>query len=146
MSETDVNKEVMRKIADQVFNRGNIAAIDECYADDYYDNSLGRAQLFGIAPDREGLKKMIASVRAGLSDMTAEIELMAAEGDLVAIRTRGTGTHTGMFMGVPATGKKVEIVDFHFYRLKDGKIVEHWNQYNTLEIMQTLGLIPKKAS
>ena len=56
------------------------------------------------------------------------------------MRNRASGIHRGTFMGIPATGKRVNMVDFHFFRIKDERIAEHWNQLNTLEILQDLGV------
>jgi hypothetical protein len=74
-----------------------------------------------------------------------EIEEMIAEGDLVAIRARHHGVHRGPFMGIPPTGKEIDVPGFLTYRIADGKIVDHWLLADSLLMMQQLGVIPVNA-
>jgi predicted ester cyclase len=70
---------------------------------------------------------------------------MVAEGDLVSARFVFTGTHQGEFMGVPATGKRVEVEGFDLVRVRDGRATEHWGQMDAMALMQQLGAIPAEA-
>jgi steroid delta-isomerase-like uncharacterized protein len=137
------HKAAIQRMVDEVFVKGNVEVVDEVYSEDYFDHSLHHTQLWGVDPDRAGFKKLVRMATTGLSGLEAEIDLLVAEDDLVAARVLASGVHTGDFMGVPPTGKVVELSDWHYWRFDDkGLIIEHWNQYNTLEVMQQLGVIP----
>ena len=66
-----------------------------------------------------------------------------AEGDLVVTRWTGKGTHDGELMGMPPTGKWVEVDGVAIDRISGGKIVESWNCFDALGMMQQLGAIPE---
>ncbi|KAM3112733.1 ester cyclase [Phormidesmis sp. 146-33] len=78
----------------------------------------------------------------GFPDIHHTMEDVIAEGDKIVYRTTIQGTHTGMFLGTPPTGKSVKVNDFTLLRIADGKIVEWWYECNLLEVMQQLGLMP----
>ena len=75
-------------------------------------------------------------------DMTITIEKMVAEGDMVAIRIIGKGTHQSDFMGAVSTGKKVEFANTHIIRIADGRIAEGWSTTEFPLLMQQLGVSP----
>ena len=85
---------------------------------------------------------MIGMMRATFPDMVVSTNDMIAEGDKVVSRWTGTGTHQGEFMGIPSTGNKVTVTGIGIDRLVDGKIVEHWEQFDTMGMMQQIGAIP----
>ena len=62
---------------------------------------------------------------------------------MVAGRMTTTGTHTGEFMGIPATGKRVSFTEIHIVRIANGKAVEHWGNQDDMGMMQQLGVIPE---
>jgi predicted ester cyclase len=70
------------------------------------------------------------------------VEDMIAEGDTVAFRLTLRGTHEGEFIGVPATGNRIEMTVQNFYRLRDGKVVERWSNPDMLTLMVQLGAVP----
>ena len=88
------------------------------------------------------LKDHIAMYEAAFPEYDMRIEQLIAEDDLVSVIGRGSGTHKGTFMGVPPTGKSWDVPLHITYRVKDGKIVEHWLLVDTAAFMQQLGLIP----
>ncbi|MBV9280595.1 MAG: ester cyclase, partial [Chloroflexi bacterium] len=63
--------------------------------------------------------------------------------DKVVTRSTVRGTHQGPFLGIPATGKKVEVAQIDIWRLDGGKIVEHWGQDDRLGMLQQLGAVPQ---
>ncbi len=65
-----------------------------------------------------------------------------AEGDRVATRWTGTGTHEGELMGIAPTGNRVEVAGMVISRISGGKIAESWSNYDALGMMQQLGVIP----
>ena len=71
-----------------------------------------------------------------------QVEDMIVEGDKGAARVTMRGTHVGEFMGVSATGKKIEVTVMDIFRFADGKVVEHWGVTDAMAMMQQLGAIP----
>ncbi|MFI9510209.1 ester cyclase [Nocardia sp. NPDC052566] len=137
----EAHKEVVRRIVHEVFEQGKLELVDELLAEDFVDHSLQHALFFGADSGREGFKKMTMLARAGVHDLTAELDLVVAEGDLVAARVLAKGVHGGELLGVPPTGRPVDLADYHYFRFRDGKVREHWNQFNALEVLQQLGAI-----
>lgn len=88
------------------------------------------------------LKDHIAMNEVAFPGYELRIEQMVAEGDLVSVIGRASGTHKGPFMGMSATGKSWDVPLHITYRVKDGKIVEHWLVLDTAAFMQQLGMIP----
>ena len=70
------------------------------------------------------------------------IEDQVAEGDKVATRLTFSGTHSGELMGIPPTGKQVTFTAITIDQLVDGKITERWHLFDTLGMLQQLGVIP----
>jgi len=73
------------------------------------------------------------------------IDEQLAEGDLVASRWTGRGTHQGELMGIPPTGKQVTVSGITISRVKNGKVVEEWSNWDTLGMLQQLGVVPEMA-
>ncbi len=132
------NKAVVRRFIEEVQNNGNVDATDEYIAADIVNHTPPP----GVSPDLEGAKQIFAMIRAGFPDHDAVVEDQVAEGDKVATYKTFTGTHEGEFAGVPPTGKRATIRVIDIVRLRDGKIVEHWNIVDQLGLMQQLGVIP----
>ena len=132
------NKTIARCLYDDVLNRGDLAAADELIAPDAVDHEAGP----GGPPAPEMMKAMVTAHRTGYPDLRVADEYVIAEGDLVACRTTMTGTHTGDFMGMPATGRAVSVPGVDFMRFRDGKVVEHWGITDQLSLLQQLGLMP----
>ena len=136
---SEQNKAVVRRFT-EVFETGDLSILDEVLASNFVDHSPFPEQ----PPDREGMKQMIGMMRATFPDMAVSTDDMIAEGDKVVSRWTGTGTHQGEFMGIPATGKKVTVTGIGIDRVVDGKIVEHWEQFDAMGMMQQLGAIPSQ--
>jgi steroid delta-isomerase-like uncharacterized protein len=133
---TEENKENVRRLNDEVFNKGNLALVDEIACSDYVFH--GTQEVKGP----EGLKQYIAAFRAAFPDLHITIEGMVAEGDMTAIRYTMRGTFKGEFMGIAPTGKKMEIPNTSFASFRNGKQVEVWPYFDTLLWYQQLGIAP----
>ena len=81
----------------------------------------------------------------GFTDAQITVEASVAERDIVATRWTITGTHRGIFQGVPATGRVVTIPGIEFSRVVDGKIVEHWAQLDLVGTLQQIGALHAPA-
>jgi steroid delta-isomerase-like uncharacterized protein len=134
---TDANKALVRRFVDEIFAQGRVQAVDELVSPDFV------SQTFHITEDGPAkLKAAMQRVHASLTDVSFRIEDLVAEDDLVAVRLVASGTATGDWMGMPAAGKSYTIGEMHFFRIRDGKVVEHWHQYDTAGMMQQLGASP----
>ena len=79
---------------------------------------------------------------ASMPALRYEVEDVIAEGDRVAVRLTSSATHTGHFMGMPASGKRYEIGEIHIFRIRDGRVSEHWHQADFMGMMKQLGSSP----
>jgi hypothetical protein len=95
--------------------------------------------------EEQPLRDHIAQAEAGLPEYVLVAEDMIAEGDQVAVKARLIGTHLGTYNGIPATGKKVDILFHITYKIENGKIVDHWMVFDTLVFLQQLGIVPVQA-
>jgi predicted ester cyclase len=143
----EANKAVERRIVDEVINKGNMGALDECLSEGFVYHGPGGVELRGI----EGYKQFTAALRNAYPDIRVTIEDILAERDLVATRTLCTFTFTGQSGAVAPAGKKVSMTGRRVTmagsildRFKDGKITETWEQYDRLDLYQQLGIIPFK--
>jgi steroid delta-isomerase-like uncharacterized protein len=136
---SDEPKAVVRRFVQNVQNDGNIEAASEFIAEDVIDHSLPPE----MPPGLEGAKRMFEMLRQAFPDHDAVVHEMVAEGDLVATRKSFTGTHLGDFMGIRPTGRKVTMEVIDFVRVRDRKIVEHWNIVDQLGLMRQLGAMPE---
>jgi predicted SnoaL-like aldol condensation-catalyzing enzyme len=118
------NKALIRRVAEEVFSQGKLDAIDRYYAPDWAQHDAPS----NAGSDREGLKKVLETIRGGFPDARVRIELVLAEGDLVAYRAIAEATHTREYFGVAPTGKKVTLRQLNIDRIRDGKIVESWTE------------------
>ncbi len=135
---SEQNKKLMRRIFDEVWNQGNLETIDEIFSPDFVTHFLPP----GTPPGRDGIRQYISMYRAAFPDVHVDVEDQIAEGDRVVTRTTIRGTHKGTFMGVPATGKKIQVSAIIITRFEDGKNVESWVEQDRLGLMQQLGVVP----
>jgi steroid delta-isomerase-like uncharacterized protein len=131
------NKDVVQRIVD-LLNDGKLEQARALYADDYCNHDPGAPAV----QDREALMQTFIAWGAAFPDAHTTIEGMVAEGDKVAKRWTYRGTHTGEFMGIPPTGKAFEITATTIYRLSGGKVAECWWYYDSLGLLQQIGVIP----
>jgi steroid delta-isomerase-like uncharacterized protein len=144
MSEEEKNKEVARKLFENAWDEGDLSAVDECIAEDFYEHdTIGEEEPLGV----EGKKKNIRKFRDAFSDFEVAVEdLFAAEGNKVVIRFRVNGTHTGDFVGVSPTGESWEGMGIEIVRFEDGKMVESWANFDALGMLQQLDVVPEDLS
>jgi len=138
---SEQNKKIVRRTFEEPWN-GNFAVVDEFVASDYIGHDPAN-----LEPLRgpEGVKEFISTYRAAFPDARIMVEQQLAEGDLVATRWSGRGTHEGELMGIEPTGKQVTVSGLTISRLKGGKIVEEFGNWDTLGMLQQLGAIPELA-
>ena len=119
----------------EIWNAHDPDALDSVIAKNYKMHS----KLPGVSPDREGMKQWVASVIAAFPDIHFTVEQQIAEGDLVMTRWSATGTHKGTMMGMPATGKKTRVTGISVVKLKNGKSVASWGEWDAMGMMRQIG-------
>lgn len=129
----NANKEVARRLIDEVFGEKNIDLIDELLAEDYVDH--GRKQ-----QGREPLKQHIKQLQTMASDHTASSDLQIADGDYVAIRWTANGTNDGPIGEAKPTGKPFEFTGVDLYRMEGGRLAESWYYWDSAQMVEQLGL------
>ena len=132
------NKAVVRRLVEEVINKGNIGLFDELVASNLVDHALPP----GFPPGAQGVKQFFGLLRAAFPDFHYTIEDMIGEGDYVAQRLTSQGTMKGEFMGMKPSGKHAVWSSVDCMRLKDGKIVEYWGIDDQLGMLQQLGFAP----
>jgi len=134
------NKKIVHRMFDEVMNKKDFSLVREFVADNYVNHDMPGA----VGP--EGMKKMIENFFDGFPDMRIRLDEVIGDGDSVATRGEWTGTHSGNFMGIAATGKKVKVKFIDFWRLENGKAVENWVQMDIPGLMQQLGVAQEPAT
>ncbi len=129
------NKAIFQRMFDEV-SKGNLDVIDELFAADYIMHDPAWPM---EVKGPEGFKQWTGAMfEPFFSDSAFAGEDMIAEGDKVAVRWTWSGTHTGEFMGIPATGRRITLTGTSIHRFADGKFVESWASYDSLGMMQQL--------
>ncbi len=133
---SEENKDLARRSWELL---GNLDILDEVYATD----------LVWHEPDQdiqglEEARQFVKMYKTAFPDLNATVEDVIAEGDRVVTRYTVRGTHQGGIEEFgPPTGKQVEIKGITIHRIADGKIVEEWERYDNLSVLQQLGLAPE---
>ena len=137
---SEENKAILRRWFEEVWNKGRSDAIDEMFAAD------GIAH--GLSDDPEkpmegpvGFKPFHAAFRGAFPDVEVSVEDLIAEGDKVVARCSVRGKHTGDHLGVAASNVAVEFTGIAIVRIKEGKIVEAWNNFDFLKMNKQIGAI-----
>jgi steroid delta-isomerase-like uncharacterized protein len=140
MGEATMHAEDVKKLNDyfyeEVFRRQNVDAIDELLTDDFVEHIPAPGQ----AADRKGAKTFIRHMLTAFPDLDFEIESQIAEGDTVAVVGTMTGTHSGEFLGVPATGRRVNVAVMDTSRVRGGKFSDHWGLVDVPALMEQVGM------
>lgn len=111
------------------------------YLDDISAPGFVAHNLFpGAPPGLDGVKAGLGMLLEAFPDARFTIEHLVADADMVAARVIMRGTHRGPLMGVPATGKEIELYEHVFFRFENGKIAESWGLRDDLGMMRQLGL------
>jgi steroid delta-isomerase-like uncharacterized protein len=139
MSSIEQNTAAVRGFFDTA-RHGDLDALDAIVSPDYviHDPSLPR-EFRGV----EGAKELVAMYRSALGGLRVTIEHQFAEGDYVTTRFTARGTHAGDMLGVPPTGREVEISGITISRCQDGKVVEEWEICDLLGVLRQIGAVPE---
>jgi len=135
------NKEIVRRALEEPWR--NLDVLDELVSSDYigHDPALPEP-VRGI----QGSKDNVNEYRSAFEGAQITVKEQVGEGDVVASRWEGRGRHTGELMGIAPTGKDVVVSGLTLSRLRDGKIVEEWSNWDTLGMLQQIGAVPTGAA
>lgn len=137
MSIEKENKALLYRIFD-LLNTGKLDAYYELFDPDY----IARFPTGNRSLEEE--KKVNAGLFSAFPDYHCTLDDVVAEGDKVAFRATFLGTHTGEWMGIAPTGRKMSFVMFYISRISHGKVIEDWGLSDLPLMMQQLGFIPKQ--
>ncbi|KQY10063.1 hypothetical protein ASD37_06880 [Mycobacterium sp. Root135] len=127
--------DVVRRNVEAVQNGGDFAVFDEIFADDFVDHTPQQ----GVPADKDGVRMLYTGLRAAFADFHAEIHWQTVEDDEVTTFKTYHGTHAGDFLGVPATGRKIQFDTIDVFRVRDGRLVDHWRIADLLGLLIQLG-------
>lgn len=124
----------------ELINVGDIDGFGELMADDFVEHE----ETPGLAPTKGGVLEFFRMYTAAFPDLRMDPEEVLVSGDKTVTRARATGTHQGELMGIPPTGKSVDVKLIDIMQFNDaGMIREHWGLVDMLSMMQQLGAIPE---
>ena len=133
------NSAALRR-AYELVNEGDLDGFLDQLADDFLDHETGP----GLEPTKAGTKQLFAMMKAGFPDLRFDAEDVLESGDKAVARVRVTGTNKGDFMGVPASGKSIDIQAIDIVRFgADGLAREHWGVMDIMAMMQQIGAVPQ---
>jgi steroid delta-isomerase-like uncharacterized protein len=136
MTEQEANKQLVRDYFERCWNQKDLDFGRGFIAEDYnFHMELPDGAPRGFAGWYQGVGEYLKA----FPDCHWDIRQIVAEGDLVAVRTVWTGTHSAEYMGVPATGKRVWSANVDFYRIQNGFFVEHWDVPDYLSQLKQIG-------
>ena len=130
----EANKTLVRRFVQEVKNERRYDRLDAYFARDYKEHNETVAGF--------GYEKFLRHLFTAFPDDKLTIELMTAEGDMVSYRATESGTHKGEFLNIPPTNKHATWTEIQFFRIRDGKVVEHWVDVDIFSWFQQLGVIP----
>jgi predicted ester cyclase len=131
------NKLVVRRYIEEVVNTGDVSRIADFIAPDYIETLDKTGECGGL----EGARNHVIGVRETYPDLHLTIERQIGEGDWVVTCITARGTHSGSWMGMKPTGKRLEITGVNVDRVVGGRIVEHGGAANLLEPLLEIGAV-----
>ena len=136
------NKEIDRLLFEEPWT-GNLGVIDQYVDASYIGNDPSQPE-----PLRgpQAFKDFVQTYLSAFPDARITVDQQIAEGDFVATRWTGRGTHEGELFGIAPTRKQVTVTGLTLSKFKNGKLVESWDNWDTLGMLQQLGAVPAMAT
>ena len=132
----DANKAVARRVFEEIFNQGQFEVANEIYATDFANHGAHRD--VSLKEDQDAARGW----KSAFPDLKMTVQMMLADADTVTVVWLAKGTNTGTGNGLPATGKAVDGRGITIWRIVGGRIREEWSEFDQLQLMQQLGLLP----
>ena len=135
------NEAVIRQVLELISQRRLDAAF-ELYSEDYIYHGPGGMEVRG----RDGIRGLWEVFLKAYPDLTSTVDDVITQGDKLVLRWTIIGTHTGEFLGIPASNKKINLPIIEIFRIADGQLVEAWDQWDRLHLAQQIGAVPEPWS
>ncbi len=132
-------QEATTKAVIDLFNTASTDGVENLLADNFMDHQQDPAVK---ATGLQGVKEMMAMYHTAFPDFKQEIVSMSTSGDRTFLHLHLTGTNSGPWGAMPATGKKMDVMGADVIRFENGKAAEHWGYMEDMKMMQQLGLMP----
>jgi steroid delta-isomerase-like uncharacterized protein len=136
------NKAIVRRLYQDVFADWKLDVVDELIDPTFRGHEMPPS----IPPGPEGFKQFYTWLRSAFPDIRFTVEDIIAEDDKVVVRWTWRCTHTGEYMGIPATGKQATVTGIAIYRVENDKCVERWVQLDLFGLLKQLGPRPRPSS
>ena len=135
ISLSEAAKAIIRRNTEEVQGRGNFDVFEELFAHDFVDHTPQP----NTTPDKAGVRRLYAYLRAAFPDFRAEIHWQLTDGDRVTTYKTYYGTHEGPFLGIAPTHRRIHFESVDVMSVQNGKITDHWGVGNLLSLMQQIG-------
>ena len=130
------NKALVRRYYDEVLAGRDRDLLARLLAPSFVSHVSG-----GSDVGADGYMAAVEATHAAFPALVVTVHDQVAEGDKVVTRWSASGTHAGDFAGVPATGRLVTATGIHIHRIRDGRLVEHWEELNLFGVLRQLGVV-----
>jgi predicted ester cyclase len=137
MTTEETNRHVIREFTRIFKNEHNVNGVGHLFDENFIHHFRDP-----LPAGFEGLRQVGIMMNGAFPDVVVTEQDLIAAGDRVVERSSAAATHQGALMGAPPTNKRVHWSEIHIYRLKDGKIAEHWAEIAMLELLQQTGVLP----
>lgn len=141
------NKQIVKNFVELLWNQRNLELADSIFATDCHTHQLrSGAPVTSVPRGPQAIKTHVSEWLSGFPDLHVTIEQMVAEGDRVLSQLAMDGSHTGPWLGIPPTGKRLNIRMMTIHRIQGGKIIEDWVLVESLGLFQQLGAVPATSN
>ena len=130
---TSEEMEALGRRIGQAWIEGRPDLLDEVYGPGFISRSNGQ--------DCEATKKALIQSREALPDLRLSADDVIVAGDKIVIRSVAHAVHTGPYLGIPATGKRIERPYINIFRVENDKVVEEWSLGDDLGVLRQLGVL-----
>lgn len=132
------NADQDREFARVVLNDHQLDQLDRFVHEDFVEENPPPGQ----GPGRDGLREFLRAFQTAFPDLTWTVQNLIAQDDTVAAWSVWEGTHSGEFMGIPATGRRVSVEAWTFDRFRDGRMASSRIIMDQFGLLQQLGVVP----
>ena len=130
------NKAIAQRLFNECWSQGRLDSLNQFVSSDCRNHD---AAFPSLGAGADNLKKHIQMCRAAFPDLRFTINDVIAERDEVVVHWTGEGTHRGQFLGVQPSERRASVTGTSIARIKSGKIVEQWSDWNLMTLLEQLG-------
>ncbi len=133
------NKQLVRRVFQELWNYGKLAVADEIFAANYVNHDPASPD-FGTGP--EGVKQTVTLYRNAFPDLQLSIDQLIEADQFITTRFTSRGTHRGELLGIAPTKRTIRVEGIVIHRISRGNIAEAWVLWDALGLRQQLGVVP----